>query len=518
MPKVSNVFLGKRFSVATGLSTGERGSILALTLILGSAVSVLALSLIHYAMLEVRTAEQFDTFHNHFYLAETGIQAGIAVLEHNPGRRDSFKIPYNGSDYEEGAYEVTYLFRNTPYKEDSYLPRGYRRITDLKENEVFIVSRGTTGGAVNWESYHEIWALASKAPLYEPVLFVQRALTLKGLSKSDGEKDSQAGAGIYGSVHLNGSIIIDSSLWARNSFIRRNKESGPLPELSFSVIRPHSSFLNWHNTYGTPSLYVEKDEVTARAVYLEGEGFNGGGAFFLRYEPTDFGKRLSPRRAGFAEVAPLHFSYAEFRERLLSNAAETFPARMTELNGNFFWDNDSTGAFNDKITVVKGDLTVVNGIAGEEGTEDGGDSEIINPLVFEGVLIVDGTLTLKHTRRDDEGSVMQMKGIIMAENLICTFDGPDAISVDDADTVLQIEGLVVVEKRAELISAGIGDISLPADIRMLTGNLIAGEAFIQGPYTSLYHGKLEDITGEYYTLIPYTGYMIKKLFKPYMAN
>ena len=485
--------------------SSENGSILALALILGSAVSVLALSLVHYSFLEVQTAEEFERAQGLYYLAESGIETGLAVLNQNPGRRDSFKISYAQVGDEDGTFEVTYLFSDSTYEADKFLPRGYGRIEDLKDNEVFIVSRGTTGEE-NWENYHEIWALAAKAPLFEPVLTVQEVLRLEGLSDISGEIENRAG--IYGSVHLNGSLIIDSCQCAQNSFIRREKESGALPRLTFGVAEPRRSFLLWQSSFGAPALFVEKDEFTAGAIYLNHEGVDGGGAFFRRYDSEQIGRRLYPGRIDFAEVPPVRFSYEDFRRRLLANAAEKFPDRLVEISGDMVWDNDSTESYNGKIVHITGNLTVENSL--------NDDGEVLNPLIFEGVLIVDGRLTFLHKRRENSGSVQQFKGIFLARDLICTHDKPEVLAPGDNDSFLGIEGVVIVKKKTEIISAGSNDDMLPRDLRILRGSLIGSDVNLGGPYTVLYHGELKDLAGEYFSIVPHTGYVIRKHFKPYM--
>lgn len=484
----------------------DNGSILALTLILGSAVSVLALSLIHYSFIEVQTAEGFEKAQEFQYLAWSGIETGLAVLNQNPGRTDSFKYNYGEIGSEEGSFEVTYLFSDSPYDDENFLPRGYSGLGDLKEEEVFIVSRAATGEE-NWENYLELWALVAKAPLFEPVLTAHEVLRLEGLSDISGESENRAG--IYGSVHLDGSLIVDSGPAGEYSFIRREVNEAVLPKLTYGITEPRRSFLYWHNSFGVPALFVEQDEFTSGVIYLDNEGICGGGAYFRRYNPIDFNRRFSLGRIGFSEVPPLRFSYENFKDELLANAETEYPERMVELSGNLYWDNDSIESYNDKIIHIKGDLTVENTFNEDE--------ELITPLLFEGVIIVEGRLTFLHKRRENSGSIQHFKGVIMAEELICTYDDPEVMQPEDEDTLIILEGLAVIKDKAEIISSGSADTSMPKDLRRFRGNLIGREIRLGGPHTAIYHEVLEDVTGDYYSIIPHTGFVIRKLFKPYMG-
>lgn len=485
----------------------DGGAVLALVLIIGAAVALMGLALMQYALVEARTVQEFATAQNLFYVAEAGIETGVAVLRHNPHRREPVGKAFNSAHPEQGSFHVTFLRHDSTY--EHRLPLGYESLSQLSADQVLICSRGVIKEN-RQERTLDLWVLAEREPLYTKALISRRLLHLKGLST-----ETEGGpymAGIYGDVHIHGRLHLEAAARAERIFFRKLPAAGAAgPYLSYSSGVPISRRVTWDTRYGEPCVYVEADERTGGGLFVPGESPGGEGGYYRVYLPPASYKKHIPESAGFGSVPHLNFDFNDFKcsflKKVQSSAGGAEGGPIIERPGGEVWNNDNIHLHNGRVTRVHGDLTLENTIDS--------DGYPVNPLSFDGVVIVEGVLTLRHYRRAGigEGSRQSVRGVIVAREIRCLFD--EDIPPDTGDTVLEITGLCVAEDTFSLKSAGKGA-GGAADYRKVHGTVAAGEIFLQGPHTIVCQGEICDLIPEYAPYLPPDRYVIRQWFKPYL--
>lgn len=481
---------------------------LALTLIIGAAAALLGLALMQYALAEARTAREFATAQNLFYVAEAGIENGMAVLQGDPHRREPIDAYMDPDDPGQGSFQVTFLRHDSSYDKD--LPRGYRSLSQLTTEQVLIHSRGIIKEKKQ-ERTLDLWVLAEREPLYTKALLARDMLHLKGVSPEEG--GSPDAAGIHGHVHIDRRLHLEYAAWTDAILFRKApimQAFGPYLSYSSGVTIPRR--VNWDTGEGEVHVYVEADGPAEGDLFLPGEGPEGEGAYYHVYSPPTSYRRYIPESAGFASVPRLDFQCDDFKKSFLERVETSSGGGLDpiiERPGGEVWNNDNIHLYNGKVTRVDGDLTIENSIDS--------DGYPVNPLSFEGVVFVDGLLTIRHYRCAGipEGSRQLIGGIIYAREIKCLHDVE--IPPDAGETFLEIRGLCMAEDVFSMASAPRGE-GGAADYRKVHGTVVAGEIFLQGPYTAVYQGDLHELIPGYRSCLPPDRYVVRQWFKPYLME
>lgn len=486
----------------------ENGAVLALTLIIGAAAALVGLALMQYALAEMRTAQEFAAAQDLFYVAEAGIENGMAVLQGDPHRREPISAYADPARPGQGSFQVIFLRQDSSY--DGYLPRGYSSLSQLTDEQVLIRSRGIIKKKKQERTF-DLWVLAEREPLYTKALFARDMLHLKGVSPEEG--GGPGTAGIHGNVHIDRRLHLEHADWTDVILFRKaspTQAAGPSLSYSSGVTIPRR--VNWDTGEGEVHVHVEADGPAQGNIFLPGGGSGGEGAYYRVYSPPTSYRRHIPESVGFGPVPRLDFPCEDFKKSFLEKMEASSGGGMDpiiERPGGEVWNNDNIHFYNGKVTHVDGDLTIENTI--------GSDGCPVNPLSFDGVIFVDGLLTLRHYRAAGipEGSEQLVGGIIHAREIRCLHDAE--IPPDAGDTFLEIRGLCIAEDIFSMASAPRGE-GGAVDYRKVHGTVVAGEIFLQGPHTAVCQGDLHELIPDYRSCLPPDRYVVRQWFKPYLME
>ncbi|GEM_PF-3508840 len=499
----------------------EKGSVMLLVLILGMAVTILSLGLMRFAGVEVQTVEKYQLARHLHYVTESGLEYGIAVLNAYPSHRqtvEGFLVPEEPAA---GSFQISFYDRGSDWDDEKSLPRGYDHLDQLSAHEVLLKSQGVVNykGEERWLT---LWALAEHNPLYNKALLGNELLHFKELTGQEGINIESSA--IYGNVHAGRRLLVEFPGKDSRTFIHKPAGYFEMPLLTYSTPVPLEPMSIWSGETLNTKLFVEVSEGTPGSIFIPGIESGDPGRYYLTYpEPGCTGN--TPESAGFTQIPPLIFDYEIFKEELLARVkAKDGEGSVKERFGDEIWTNENIHQFNQEVTRVHGNLTLENTWDAENHT--------MLPLYFEGVIIVEGTLSFRlHNLPEgmgevETGSKQNYRGIIMADEIDFIYENvPDPASNnspgDKSCTWWEMEGLLIARhglNMGNIIENGEtenGDLVVQENHSVLWGTALADKIILQGEHTQVYHADVTSLIPEYKEFLPARGYYLRQLFKPY---